>query len=131
MSKKILITGANGFLGSAITKLAIKKGYKVSVFVRKNSNLDNLIKLKSKINIYYGDLRNKGDLHEPVKESDIIFHVAADYRLWSRKPSEIYDTNVHGTENLALSVLKFKKKLVYTSSVAALGLDRDEGSETT
>jgi len=131
MSKKILITGANGFLGSAITKLAIKKGYKVSVLIRKNSNLDNLIKYQSKINFFYGDLRNKSDLFEPVKESDIIFHVAADYRLWSRKPSEIYDTNVHGTENLALSVLKFKKKLVYTSSVAALGFDKHEGNETT
>ncbi len=131
MSKKILITGANGFLGSAITKLAIKKGYKVSVLIRNNSNLDNLTKFQSKINFFYGDLRNKSDLYEPVKESDIIFHVAADYRLWSRKPSEIYDTNVHGTENLALSVLKFKKKLVYTSSVAALGFDKHEGNETT
>ena len=52
MSKKILITGANGFLGSAITKLAIKKGYKVSVLIRKNSNLDNLIKYQSKINFF-------------------------------------------------------------------------------
>ena len=104
MSKKILITGANGFLGSAITKLALNKGYKVSVLVRKNSNLDNLMKFKSKINFFYGDLRDKDDLYEPVKESDIIFHVAADYRLWSRKPSEIYDTNVHGTENIALLV---------------------------
>ena len=131
MSKKILITGANGFLGSAITKLALKKGYKVSVLVRKNSNLDNLIMFKSKVKIFYGDLRNKVDLYEPVKESDIIFHVAADYRLWSRKPSEIYDTNVYGTENIALSVLKLKKKLIYTSSVAALGLHRDGGNETT
>tara|TARA_X000001036_G_C20651474_1_gene795171 strand:- start:191 stop:1177 length:987 start_codon:yes stop_codon:yes gene_type:complete len=131
MSKKILITGANGFLGSAITKLALNKGYKVSVLVRKNSNLDNLMKFKSKINFFYGDLRDKDDLYEPVKESDIIFHVAADYRLWSRKPSEIYDTNVHGTENIALLALKLKKKLVYTSSVAALGLDKDGGNETT
>lgn len=131
MSKKILITGANGFLGSAITKLALNKGYKVSVLVRKNSNLDNLMKFKSKINFFYGDLRDKDDLYEPVKESDIVFHVAADYRLWSRKPSEIYDTNVHGTENIALLALKLKKKLVYTSSVAALGLDKDGGNETT
>ena len=131
MSKKILITGANGFLGSAITKLALSKGYRVSVLVRKNSNLDNLMKFKSKINFFFGDLRDKDDLYEPVKESDIIFHVAADYRLWSRKPSEIYDTNVHGTENIALLALKLKKKLVYTSSVAALGLDKDGGNETT
>ena len=69
-------------------------------------------------------------MFEPVKESDIIFHVAADYRLWSRKPSEIYDTNVHGTENLALSVLKFKKTCVHFN-VAALGFDKHEGNETT
>ena len=110
MSTKILITGANGFLGSAITKLALKKGYKVNVFVRENSNLDNLSRFGNKINFFYGDLRNKDDLYKPVKASDIIFHVAADYRLWSSKPSEIYDTNVHGTENIALTVLKFKKK---------------------
>ena len=63
MSKKILITGANGFLGSAITKLALNKGYKVSVLVRKNSNLDNLMKFKSKINFFYGDLIDKDDLY--------------------------------------------------------------------
>ena len=44
--------------------------------------------------------RNKEDLEVPISKADIIFHVAADYRLWSRKPSEIYDANVHGTENV-------------------------------
>ena len=50
MSKKILVTGANGFLGSAITKLALKKGFKVNVLVRKSSNTDNLKSISSKIN---------------------------------------------------------------------------------
>ena len=50
MNKKILITGANGFLGSAITRLALKKNYKVNVLVRKNTNLKNLEKISSKIN---------------------------------------------------------------------------------
>jgi len=53
MVKKILITGANGFLGSAITKLGIKKGYKVSILVRKNSNLINLKPLLSKLKVHY------------------------------------------------------------------------------
>ena len=57
MSKKILITGANGFLGSRLAKLAIKKKFKVNVLVRKNSNLKNLDPIKSKINFFYGDLR--------------------------------------------------------------------------
>ena len=48
MNKKILITGANGFLGSAITRLALKKKFKVNVLVRKNTNLKNLYKIRSK-----------------------------------------------------------------------------------
>ena len=129
MSKKILITGANGFLGSAITKLAVKKKFTVSVFVRENSNVDNLEKIKDKLKFFYGDLRNRNDLILPISNSDIIFHVAADYRLWSRKPSEIYDANVYGTENVALTTLEFKKKLIYTSSVATLGLSDGVGQE--
>ena len=56
MSKKILVTGANGFLGSAITKLALKKGFKVSILIRKNSNADNLKAISSKVNIFYGGI---------------------------------------------------------------------------
>ncbi len=128
MSKKILITGANGFLGSAITKLAIKKNFKVNVLVRKNSNCQNLEKFVSKINFFYGDLRDISSLHEPIKNSDIIFHVAADYRLWSKKPSELYDSNVYGTENILSIVNKFNKKFVYTSSVATLGISNNGSS---
>ncbi len=94
MTKKILITGANGFLGSSITKLGLKKGFAVNVFVRKNSDLSNLKPYFSKINLYYGDLRDIDSLDKPVKASDVIFHVAADYRLWARKPAEIFSTNV-------------------------------------
>ena len=109
MSKKILITGANGFLGSRLVKLAIKKKFKVNVLVRKNSNLKNLHEIKSKINFFYGDLLKSESLIDPIENSDIIFHVAADYRLWSKKTSELYETNVFGTENI-LSIVSKKKK---------------------
>ena len=125
MVKKILITGANGFLGSAITKLGIKKGYKVNILVRKDSNLTNLKPLLSKLKIYYGNLEDIESLNQPIKDSDIIFHVAADYRLWSRKPAEIYAANVLGTENIALKTLTHNKILIYTSSVATLKLKND------
>lgn len=131
MSKKILITGANGFLGASLTRLALKKKYKVSVLVRKTSNMDNLEDIKSRIKIFHGDLRFRDDVSEPVKHTDIIFHVAADYRLWSSKPSELYDSNVHGTENIALAALEYKKKLIYTSSVATLGHSELENDEET
>ena len=125
MVKKILITGANGFLGSAITKLGIKKGYKVNILVRKNSNLTNLKSYLSKLKIYYGNLEDIESLNQPIKDNDIIFHVAADYRLWSRKPAEIYAANVLGTENIAQKTLTHKKILIYTSSVATLKLKKD------
>ena len=110
MEKKLLITGANGFLGSAITKLAVKKGFDVNVLVRKKSNLTNLKSISTKINFFYGDVRNIDSIKEAVKKSSIVFHVAADYRLWSKKTGEIYSTNVYGTENVAAAVLSEKKK---------------------
>lgn len=132
MAKKILITGANGFLGSAVSKLALKKGFVVNVLVRKNSNCENLKNIASKINFFFGDIRDVESIHNPIKQSDVIFHIAADYRLWARKTSEIYESNVYGTENIALKVLELNKKLIYTSSVATLGLkDGVESDENT
>ena len=131
MSKKILVTGANGFLGSAITKLALKKGFKVSILIRKNSNADNLKAISSKVNIFYGDIRDFDSLHDAFNSCDVVFHVAADYRLWARKKSEIYSSNVYGTENVALKALELKKILIYTSSVATLALKKDQQSDET
>ena len=132
MNKKILITGANGFLGSAITRLALKKNFKVNVLVRKNTNMRNLEKVRSKINLYYGDLRDISSLEKPIANSDVVFHVAADYRLWSRLPKEIYDSNVRGTENICIKTSDLKKTLVYTSSVATLGFNEyDQSNEDT
>lgn len=122
MSKTIFITGANGFLGSRIVKMAIKKKYKVIGLVRKNSKLDNLKNLD--VELCIGDIRQTDSFFSYLKKSQIIFHVAADYRLWAKKKSEIYDTNVYGTENLLKAVVKSgEKKVIYTSSVATLGLE--------
>ena len=131
MSKTILITGANGFLGSAITKLALKKGYRVNVLIRRSSDIKNIENFKKKLNFFYGDLRDFDSLHLPFKESNFIFHVAADYRLWARKKTEIYASNVLGTENIAIKALELNKKLIYTSSVATIGLRDDKISDET
>lgn len=129
MSKTILVTGANGFLGSAITKLALKKGFKVNALIRRNSDIKNIENLKDRISFFYGDLRDFQSLHFPFEKSDLIFHVAADYRLWARKKTEIYASNVLGTENVAMKSLELNKKLIYTSSVATIGLKIDEISD--
>ena len=128
MNKKILITGANGFLGSAITKLALKKKFNVSVFIRKKTDISNLEKIKSKIKIFYGDIRDIDSLNNPIAYSDAVFHVAADYRLWAKHPKEIYDSNVRGTENICIKTAELSKTLVYTSSVATLGINSDHSS---
>ena len=129
MNTKILITGANGFLGSSIVKLALKKKFKVSVLVRENSDLKNLLKFNSKIKFYYGDIRNLSSLEMAILDNDIIFHVAADYRLWSRNPRELYDSNVRGTENVCKIVHKNNKVIIYTSSVATLGINYENESD--
>ena len=127
MSKTVLITGANGFLGSRIAMIAIKRKYNVLALVRKSSNLENLKDLNVKICI--GDLRDKESLIPAVEKAQIIFHVAADYRLWAKKRSDIYDANVFGTENLLKIISQFSnKKVIYTSSVATLGLSKNKES---
>ena len=83
MSKKILITGANGFLGSALTRFAKKKKFNVRVLVRDGSDISNLEKLN--VEIFRGDLRDKYSINNAVKSCSIFFHAAADYRLWAKK----------------------------------------------
>ncbi len=117
---KTLITGAAGFVGSAVLRELLKKGHKVKALVRQSSVLDNLKNLD--VDIVYGDLKDRDSLKKCLKDCKYLFHVAADYRLWIPKPEEIYQNNVTGTENLMEEALNSQiEKVVYTSSVAVLG----------
>ena len=124
MNRKVLVTGATGFVGSAVAQLLIDSGYIVKTLVRSTSSLDNLKGLT--VEIVYGDLRDVKSLENALNDCEYLFHVAADYRLWSLNPQELYDNNVQGTENIMRAAMKAKvKKVVYTSSVATLGLHPD------
>lgn len=121
---KTLITGATGFVGSAVLRQLIKSGHSVRALVRSNSDRRNLAGLS--IEICTGDLTDRPSLDRAVAGCSTLFHVAADYRLWVINPRAIYEANVTGTRNIMLAAAHAGvTRIVYTSSVATLGLNPD------
>ena len=122
---RALVTGATGFVGAAVTRRLAFEDIRVRALVRENSDRVNISKLN--IEIVTGDLNNLESLRRAVAGCDVVFHVAADYRLWARNPNEIVRTNVEGTRNIInVSCNLGVKKVVYTSSVATLGTRIDD-----
>ncbi|MEK7768844.1 MAG: hopanoid-associated sugar epimerase [Pseudomonadota bacterium] len=121
---KSLVTGANGFVGSAVMRCLLAAGHEVRCLVRPGSDRRNLGKLT--VEISEGDLRDTASLQRAVSGCDNLFHVAADYRLWVPDPETMYDINVRGTQALILAAAEAgMKRMIYTSSVATLGLNPD------
>ena len=117
---KILVTGATGFLGSAISRKLIEAGNDVKLLVRKSSDRSNTHGLKAEIVV--GDLTEQSSLLRACRGVEALYHVAADYRLWSKNKKQIYENNVTGTKNIMQAALASDiGKIVYTSSVATLG----------
>jgi dihydroflavonol-4-reductase len=129
---RALITGATGFVGSAVARALLREGWQVRALVRPNSNRLNLESLE--VETVAGDLSNRSSLEHAVAGCEALFHVAADYRLGARNPQELYRTNVEGTRNvLNASRIGGVGRVVYTSSVATIGIPADglPGSEAT
>ena len=123
-----LVTGATGFVGSAIARRLLDVGQTVRVLIRPHSNLTNLGGLP--VETVVGDLRDRSSLDSAVRGCESLFHVAADYRLWSRNPQDLYDINVDGTLNILRAAGDAGvNRIVYTSSVATLGI-KDDGSDS-
>ncbi len=115
-----LVTGATGFVGSSLIRALLHNGKDVRVLVRKDSDRTNLKGLN--VEILVGDLTEISSLREACKATEGLFHVAADYRIWVKKPSVLYQNNVQGTLNLMRCALEAGiSRIVYTSSVATLG----------
>lgn len=123
MSRKtVLVTGATGFVGANLARLALEKGNGVRVLVRKGSDRRNLPEHDS-LEIHEGDLRDENSVNKAVHGCDEVFHVAADYRFWSRDPKELYDSNVTGTRHLLQAAVRTGvQKFVHTSTVGTIGL---------
>ncbi len=118
---KTLITGASGFIGSAVTRQLLAAGHDVRALVRRDSDCQNLAGLP--VEVVYGDIRDRESLDRGMRGCSTLFHIAADYRLWVLRADEIYETNVVGTRNVMLAAMNAGvERIVYTSSVATLGL---------
>lgn len=119
-----LVTGASGFVGSALARKLIAAAHQVRVLLRPTSDLRNIEGLP--VEVALGDLADKNSLERALEGCTALFHVAADYRLWARHPQQLYQSNVAGTVNIMQAALKAGvKRIVYTSSVATLGLHVD------
>lgn len=118
---KALVTGATGFIGAAVTRKLLARGYAVRAMARTDSDKRNLADLDVELAI--ADLREPDSLTKAVQGIQLLFHVAADYRLWVPNPAAMYETNVAGTRKLLLAAMDAGvEQIVYTSSVATLGI---------
>jgi dihydroflavonol-4-reductase len=131
----VLVTGASGFVGSAVARIAQQKGFAVRVLVRPTSPRRNVESLDAEIAV--GDMRDEASMRAALRGVRYLLHVAADYRLWAPDPLEIERSNLEGTEATMRAALKEGvERIVYTSSVATLkvtgsGASVDETSPMT
>ena len=127
-----LLTGATGFVGSAVARVLLAEGHTLRLLVRPGSDRRNLQGLAAEI--VEGDLTNPASLTAAVEGCRYLLHVAADYRLWVPRPEAMRAANVDGTRALLLAAQAAGvERVVYCSSVAALGLPGDgtPGTEDT
>lgn len=117
---RAFVTGATGFLGSHVARALRDQGADLRLLVRATSNTANVDDLNAEHVI--GDLRDPVSLEKGIADCDVVFHVAADYRLWVRDPEEMYRSNVEGTRAILAAARKHNaRRVVYTSSVATMG----------
>src|ERR1051325_5089304 len=111
--KPVLVTGASGFLGWHLARVLLERGFQVRALLRPGSRVDEL-----DVEPVTGDLRDPASLDRAVQGCCLVFHAAADYRLWAKDPQELYRSNVDGTHNLLEAAHRAGvERVVYTSTV--------------
>jgi dihydroflavonol-4-reductase len=114
------VTGATGFVGSHVARVLAEQGADLRLLVRSGSDPKNIEGLKA--DRVVGDLCDPASLEKAMAGCDVVFHVAADYRLWVRDPERMYRANVEGTRAILKAALQNGvRRVVYTSSVATMG----------
>src|SRR5262245_48497212 len=126
---RVLVTGGTGFVGSHVVRALVDDGASVRVLARAGSDRRALADLP--VEIATGDLAEPQSLKAPLAGVEVLYHVAADYRLWAPDPAVLYRVNVGGTRNLLLAAAAAGvARVVYTSSVGTLGLPPAGGAGT-
>ena len=119
---KTLVTGATGFIGSAVVRQLVERGREVRCYIEPGvarSNLDGL-----DVEIVEGDINDRDRVGKALEGCDRLYHLAAIYRLWLPDDSQMYEVNVEGTKTVLFAAWKADlEKVVYTSSIAAVGQD--------
>jgi len=119
--KPVLVTGATGFIGWHVATKLVERGFRVRALVRDPARMKEL-----DAEPLVGDLRDPGSLRRAVEGCSLVYHVAADYRLWTPKPAEMYESNVAGTRNLLEAARQTGvERVVYTSTVGCIGIPGD------
>lgn len=117
---RALVTGANGFTGSYLVRHLLRKGYQVRGLVRPTSNLDSIKGLN--IELVYADLAERLLSDDVVRGVEVIFHVAAAFRVEGVSPKYFWDVNVRGTKEILKAAKKMKvKRFVHCSTVGVQG----------
>jgi dihydroflavonol-4-reductase len=116
--KPVLVTGASGFLGWHVARALLERGYSVRALMRPGSRVPEL-----GVECVIGDLRDAASVESATAGCGLVFHVAADYRLWAAHPDELYRSNVDGTRHVMEAARKAgAERVVYTSTVGCIGI---------
>jgi dihydroflavonol-4-reductase len=117
----VLVTGASGFLGWHVANLLVERGDSVRALVRSGSRVPELA-----VDTVTGDLRDPASIERAMAGCSGVFHIAADYRLWAKHPTDLYRSNVDGTRNVLEAAKKAGvERVVYTSTVGCIGVPHD------
>ena len=125
---RVVITGASGFIGSAVARAVAARGAQVVAMVEPGADDRNLKDIDAQRAV--ADIRDAASVADACRGARFVFHLAAIYRFWARDPKIFYDVNVGGTLNVLDAVAAAGcERLVYTSTVGVLGLDKTGGGQ--
>lgn len=115
----VLVTGSTGFVGNHVARFLALRGERLRLLVRSSSDRTALADIDAEVVL--GDLRDATSVAEAARSCDTVYHVAAEYSLWSKIPGRMYDTNVEGTRNVLEAALQAGvRRFVHTSSIGTI-----------